>query len=118
MYIDRKKRTVEYFDSFGKPPENGVVEQKLSDIAKKLSYQYVCKVAKKLQKDTYQCGVWALYFLESRLMDPEFDFDSKIEISEASALIERYRKKVQEILIDQSQLQVSPLLIKGNAIDY
>jgi hypothetical protein len=100
VFIDRKKRTVEYFDSKKNYGNQSEIDQKLSMMANALSkqepnkppYKFVRKIEKVLQPDSFQCGAWVMYFLESRLIDPEFDFN-KLDINEARDLIKKYRIK-------------------------
>jgi hypothetical protein len=111
VYIDRGKRMVEYYDSkkhFGNHRE---IVKKLTTIAATLSkqepnkppYTFVLKINKVLQLDGYQCGVWTLFFLENRLINPEFDFN-QLNVNEAQDLIKKYRIKVMLKLIEMDKV--------------
>lgn len=105
VYIDREKRTVEYYDSKKDYGNHDEIKQKLIEFANKLSneepderpYKFECKINKVLQPDGYQCGPLVLYFLEKRLKDPEFNFN---QISDAQNSIKEYRNKVRTKLIE------------------
>lgn len=98
LFIDRENRILECYDSFARPNEV------YAEIADELTrqdvgepYKVLCKITKPLQKDGYQCGPWVCFFLEQRLKEPDFDFNSLHQtlgpegINEMIAL---YRKKV------------------------
>lgn len=101
VYIDRQRRTVEYYDSKEKYGNHDEIVHKLTSIAEELSkqesnqppYQFICKINRVLQPDIYQCGPWMLYFLENRLINPDFDFNT-LNIDEAQNIIKAYREKV------------------------
>ncbi|CCB88971.1 deubiquitinase and deneddylase ChlaDub2 [Simkania negevensis] len=107
LFIDREKRTVEYYDSkinYGNY-EEGL--QGIKDVAAKFTkydpgekpYTYLEKIKKKLQPDGYQCGPWALYFLEHRLENPEVDFN-QLDLNEAQNMIAKYRFAVRDKLLE------------------
>jgi hypothetical protein len=108
VFIDRIKRTVEYYDSLVSYGNHREIVNELRAIADALSeqepdkprYEVVSKIKKVLQRDGQnQCGVWTLYFLESRLRDPEFDFN-ELDINEAQGMIQKFRIKVMLKLIE------------------
>lgn len=102
VYIDKEKRTVEYFDSMRNYGDLKSIEEQLTNLAGILSikepdqepYQFINKTKTKLQMDTVQCGVWVLYFITKRIKDPDFDCN-QIETSEASQIIAKFRAKVR-----------------------
>jgi hypothetical protein len=111
VYIDRVKRTVEYYDSkIMNLKTHTEIVQKLTKIAVRLSqqehdkppYRVEDKIHKVLQTDSINCGVWALYFLEGRLINSEFNFN-QLEINETEELIKKYRKKVGLILLEMGE---------------
>lgn len=105
VYIDRIKRTVEYYDSFKSFGNYDEIQKSLNQVAKDLTenepdqapYRVENKIKKTKQKDGYQCGVWALYFLEKRLNDPSIDFN-KLNIK-ASEIVD-YRHKIMRDTIE------------------
>lgn len=110
VYIDRERRTVEYYDSKKNYGNHREIVQKLTTIAEQLSkqepdqrpYRFICKIHKVLQPDSHQCGPWTLYFLEYRLINPDFDFN-QLDVKEAQDLIKKYRIKVMQKLIEMNK---------------
>jgi hypothetical protein len=110
VYIDRENRTIEYYDSkIMNSKDHAKILQKLNTIAKRLSqqepgkpYEVKDKIHKVLQNDGYQCGLWVLFFLEGRLIDPKFDFNT-LDIKEAQELIKKYRQKVRLNLLEMGE---------------
>lgn len=98
LFIDRKLRTVEYYDSLS---DGNTYCKKIAKILTAKdpgkAYKVITKIEKPLQHDSYQCGPWTCFFLEHRLKNPKFDFNSinkdfsKKELKEMMAL---YRNKV------------------------
>jgi hypothetical protein len=109
VYIDRDKRTVEYYDSKEHYGNHHEIVQKLTTVADTLSqqepnkppYTFVLKINKVLQPDSYQCGPWMLFFLENRLINPDFDFN-QLDVNEAQELIKKYRIKIMLKLIEMN----------------
>jgi len=116
VYIDREKRTVEYYDSKMNYGDFGEIEKTLTIIANDLSkqepnkppYKFVRKINKVLQPDSYQCGIWTLYFLESRLINPDFDFN-QLDVNESQKIIKKYRTKVMLKLIELEKVMEAAL---------
>ncbi|MCB1181536.1 MAG: hypothetical protein KDK55_05915 [Chlamydiia bacterium] len=110
IYIDREKRTVEYYDSFKNYGNHQEIVRTLGVIAEQLSeeephrphYTVVLKMNKVLQSDGYQCGPWVLYFLENRLINSEVDFN-QLDRIEAKELIKKHRIKIALKLIEMRQ---------------
>jgi hypothetical protein len=104
-YIDLNKRTIEYYDSKKTYGEYRQIVETLTELAKKLSakepgkqpYTFQAKITKVLQPDSYQCGPWALYFLEKRAEDPDVDFNA-LDVNEAQKMIADYRKQIRLIV--------------------
>ena len=100
VYIDRQRRTVEYYDSKKNYGNHDEIVRQLTSVAAELSerepnrppYQFICKINKLLQPDSYQCGPWMLYFLENRLINPDFDFNI-LNFKQAQIIIKEYREK-------------------------
>src|ERR1700722_15784736 len=74
LYINRKERTVEYYDSLA---NNGRFKSKLEEITQWLTekepgepYELVFKISQSIQPDGYQCGAWVLFFLQMILENP------------------------------------------------
>jgi hypothetical protein len=100
IYIDRKRRTVEFYDSKYNYGNNAEFEESLTKVAQKLSaveggqpYQFVRKIQKVLQPDSYQCGPWTSYFLENRAANPEVDFNL-LDTNAAQPMIAAYRNRM------------------------
>ncbi|MCH9625541.1 MAG: hypothetical protein S4CHLAM123_07170 [Chlamydiales bacterium] len=104
LYIDHLRGNLEYYDSLKDFGEHSKIMERLKEIAEQLTsrtgkeYQVLNKITEKIQTDGYQCGVWVTYFLEKRLEDPNFDFNTLSE--QPPALIKDQRKKV----FDQLQI--------------
>jgi len=98
LYIDHLRGNLEYYDSLKDFGEHSKIMDRLKEIAQQLTsrtgkaYQVLNKTTEKIQTDGYQCGVWVTYFLEKRLEDPNFDFNTLSE--QPPALIKDQRKKV------------------------
>jgi hypothetical protein len=111
VYIDREKRTVEYYDSMKESGDHRKIDQKLNAIANRLSYQFIRKTHQQLQSDPVDDGVWTLYFLESKLnpeLNSELNFD-QLDFNKAQELIKNYRKKVAQKLIEMDRAMMSAL---------
>jgi hypothetical protein len=93
VYIDRKKGTVEYYDCLKNFGKYDAVKQILTKIADKLGYQFVHKINHILDNSGNDCGIWVLYFLESKLKNPDVDFN-QLDIEELQNIIKKYRKHV------------------------
>ncbi len=101
VLLDKQKRTLEYYDSMKNYGNYDQIIECLKNLTKVLTekdpsgtpYQFDCKIKKKLQQDTYQCGVWLLYFLENRLKNPNVDFND-LDIEKAQEMIANYRLRV------------------------
>jgi len=110
LFIDRNKRTVEYYDSkqnYGNYQEGvKILKEATEELSKKdpgsKPYVFSAKIKKKLQPDSYQCGCWVLYFLEQRLKNPEVDFN-KLDISQAQEMIAKYRISVMKKFIEMQK---------------
>jgi hypothetical protein len=105
VYIDREKRTVEYFDSLKNYGDLFDVEEKLCEITAALSakdpgkgYAFIPKINKPLQRDGSSCGVYTLFFLEKRLHEPNFEFHS-LDPEETQDAIQEYRAKMTGKLV-------------------
>lgn len=98
LFIDREKRVVEVYDSFAR--QYGGCK-KVTDIltAKdpgKSAYKVRYQIHKPLQQDSYQCGPWVCFFLEQKIKNPDFNFNSLKKIfsrNEISQVIALYRNK-------------------------
>jgi hypothetical protein len=74
MYVDLRTKNLEYFDSFGCRPSEGV-EHTLTSIVTSINQKFperemgtVVKYnAKQKQRDSNQCGVWCILFIVSRI---------------------------------------------------
>lgn len=101
VFIDRKLRTVEYYDSLLNYGNHEEIKTELQRIAGELTqqdpgsspYQFQCKLRKKVQQDGYQCGVWLLYFLENRLKNPQVDFNT-LDVNSSQAMIAEFRRHI------------------------
>lgn len=100
IYVNRTKRSVEYYDSkdcYGNYVE---ITRELQEFANGYGddpdhppYTFESKIKKKLQPDSYQCGVWVLYFIEKLAEDPDVDFN-ELDIDRAQKMIANFRKHV------------------------
>lgn len=102
LIIDREIKKVEYYDSKPNPGEEDY-ERTIKDakkIAKNLVYEFEEKITKSIQLDTYQCGIWVLYFLEERIKNPNISFNT---LSNPSKLIANFREHVSAsfLVVDQ-----------------
>jgi len=103
VYICTKTCNIEYYDS---KVDYGDLEKITADLEalakklyekdlKKLHYNIVFKIKKMLQPDTYQCGPWALYFLEQRAKNPEVDFN-ELDFEAAQTMIAEFRLQIAD----------------------
>ena len=98
LFIDRVKRTVEYYDSKVSYGAYDKIVQDCQGIAEALSqsdpgdtpYVFSAKIKKLLQPDGYQCGPWTLYFSEKRLENPDVDFND-LNFNEAQSIPAQFR---------------------------
>ena len=119
LYIDKEKRTVEYYDSlfqYGNYSEIVATLQELTEnISKKdpikKPFQFIPKILKKLQNNGYDCGVFVVYFLEERAKNPEIDFNQR-SVNEMEEIIFNYRRK----LINEHDQPIHPLSIDTSKI--
>jgi hypothetical protein len=103
LIIDRAKKTVEYYDSKQNYGESKKIDDYLTNITALLNqydrkkgekqYTYHRQIDKVLQSDGYQCGPWVLYFLEKRLENPNFDFNT-LDPDKCQDMIAAFRQKV------------------------
>lgn len=113
VYIDHKKKTVEYYNSFG---NDHSARESLQKIAAQLNYRYINKVTTSLQNDAYQCGPWTCYFFENRVKNPDIDFN---KMKNPSAEIANYRKTtVEKIIKNQAICTAAIKREKQSFIDY
>lgn len=107
VIVDQGKKTVEYYDSKSNYGNHEHVVSCLSELAGKLSesdknsnkpYTFVKKITTSLQPDSYQCGVWACYFLEQRLKKPDFDFN-QLNVAKVQKQIASFRLYVMDKLV-------------------
>jgi hypothetical protein len=72
MLIDNTTKTIEYFDSIGKPP-NKYINKFIAIIAQMLPHHKVRinNITHQLQNS--ECGIYAMYFIIQRLMGKTFD---------------------------------------------
>lgn len=106
VFIDREKRTIEYYDSmknYGN--QDNKIGNYFTEFAKVLSekdpgekpYTFISKINKHIQNDGYQCAPWSAYFLEKRLENPDIDFnrlDVTLDVNKAQDMIANFRKKM------------------------
>lgn len=100
ILIDRERRTVEYYDSKKNYGNHAEIVAYFNQFVVRLTswdpgvpYQFIPKIKIKLQPDTFQCGPWTTYFLEERLKNPDFDFNS-LDIAQSQKTIAEYRMKI------------------------
>lgn len=114
VYICKKTRTIEYYDSKVNYGDYNQTINHLKKLALKCDqfhpgetpYQVVPKIHKKLQPDSYQCGPWVLYFLEQRAQNPDVDFN-QLDISEAQDMIADFRLHIMSRLIELDKIRHS-----------
>ena len=101
VYINRSKRTIEYYDSkinYGGSEYPKIVNE-LTRIAAVLTeeepgvkpFKLELKITTVLQPDSFQCGIWVLYFLDKIFNNPNLDFNNLIE---PEKIIAKYRIEV------------------------
>ncbi len=101
VLVDRKKRSIEYYDSKKDYGNHDEIIDHLKGLEILLTekdpgetpYTFSCKIEKELQPDGYQCGVWILYFLENRLKNPNVNFND-LNVQQAQKMIANYRLKI------------------------
>jgi hypothetical protein len=104
LLIDRGKREIAYFDSkrnWNKVQTRYALERITSRLSaqtpEKLPFTLVYKINKVIQQDSYECGVWCLFFFAKFLEDPTFDFNT-LNNRAGQRLIQQYRAHVSYIL--------------------
>lgn len=116
VYVDRQKRTIEFYDSkkdYGNREGNFYHDEIVNELTKlgkmltekdpgKTPYTFSCKIQKEIQSDGFQCGPWTLFFLENRLKNPEIDFN-QLGVAESKEMIAEYRLDVMRKLIELNQ---------------
>lgn len=101
LVIDREQRTVEYYDSLRDFNKEKVQAHftKLADMLTKIEpgtpYKAEFKIKKQIQNDGFNCGAWALYFLQHRLFNKEIDFNNLPYIPQ----MKNYRKVLLRALM-------------------
>ena len=101
VYINRIARTIEYYDSkihYGASEYPQIVTE-LKRIAGILTqeepglkpFQLELKITTLLQPDSFQCGIWVLYFLDKILNEKNFEFN---KIPDPKSVIAHYRIQV------------------------
>jgi hypothetical protein len=106
VLVDRKERTLEYYDSKVNYGNHEEIKKYLIEITLALTekdlgekpYKFICKIKKNLQPDSFQCGPWILYFLENRLKNVNVDFN-ELNILKSQKMIADHRLKVMDTLI-------------------
>ena len=102
IYINFDKRVVEYYDSKKRYGTYDAIVEKLEALTATLNeqypdidrpFQFESKITKTLQPDSYQCGVWVLYFIEKLLANPDEDFNT-LDINAAQIIIATYRRSI------------------------
>ena len=106
VYINRTKRTVEYYDSkraYGGFEYSKIVNE-LTRIAALLTeeepgdkpFKLELKITKLLQPDSYQCGIWVMYFFDNILKDQNVDFN---KLANPQKTIEAFRIETMHRMI-------------------
>ncbi len=102
IIIDCDRKQVEYYDSTSAGMRRDM-KKLLNTLVNRVSentkenFTLAAPQKKKMQQDSYQCGVWTLYFLKHRLENPEVDFNS---LANPKKVIAKYRDTLRET-IDQ-----------------
>lgn len=119
VYINRTKRIVDYYDSkinYGGAEHTRIVNE-LNRIAKILTqdepaepgsdpFKVQLKITTLLQPDSYQCGVWVLFFLDKILNDPHFNFNNLNEyVLPSEKIIANYRIEILHRLIQMEDIE-------------
>lgn len=105
LYIDPIKHTIEYYDSKEDFEDPAVIKfyldqlKEIFDSRVNTPFQVELKIEESLQPDSYQCGVWLLYFLENRLKNSNINFN-QLNRKKAQKMIAEFRKEVKKV-IDQ-----------------
>lgn len=92
VFVDLKKKTLEYYNSFGSYDSFGKLDLSLSvlrRIAAELGLKFEVKVERCIQSDSSLCGYWVPYFLKKRLETPDFNFN---KISDPTSVITNYKE--------------------------
>lgn len=93
LFIDVKKGTVEYYNSFGSDSQVKTALLKLKEhlsvkYSKTFVYQHKTKNTR-LQLNTYDCGVWTSLFVKERIKQ-----GSDFNLSSLRPMISKYRKHI------------------------
>jgi hypothetical protein len=126
--VDKKTRTVEYFDplyNYGWEDDNTVTDETLTSLAQKLDpnkpYTFSRTLQEKaIQKGSYQCGVWILFFLDERLKEKPLNFDQEAKSGrDTTEMIAEYRKVVRNALktLTKEELKTDFTKKKSQEID-
>lgn len=73
FFVDNIKKTIEYYDSVGSPP-NKNIKTFINKIAKVLGKQYIIKINDiQHQYKNSECGIYAMYYIINRLFGKDFE---------------------------------------------
>ena len=102
VFVDLKKKTLEFYDSKFDYGNHDEINQTLTNLAREMGLTYQKKVNYPIQKDCNNCVFWSYYFVKRRLENPDFDPNTIENPSE---------------LIQQIRLEFILLKILGNIAD-
>jgi len=71
--IDYTHRRVEYYDSLMCVAKE--VTNCLQTYASNLGFAYICGVNKVLQEDTFQCGIWSIFFILNKIKNNQDNYN-------------------------------------------
>lgn len=113
VFVDRQKRTIEYYDSKKNCGNHDEIINRLTRLSRDLTeknpggrpYELIAKIENSIQPDGHQCGPWTLYFLEERLNNPHVDFN-QLDFKKAQEMIKNYRLHVMVSIIEEEEKKI------------
>lgn len=100
VYIDQKKRTVEFYDSMGTSFEgaqeslNRAAEQLSAKFPGDMPFEVQNKITNACQRNGVDCGPWTMFFMLNRISNPEVDFNSIGVSRESRAMVADFRNHI------------------------
>lgn len=115
IFIDHKKRTVEFYDSFANLDayKGQGLQESLNRAASRLGsppYEVVPKIAKKIQRNGYQCGPWSEFAMFYRLANPDADFNQLLPDSQ-SPMIAHFRNHMVRACLKEELDEAEKMLL-------
>lgn len=114
IFIDHKKRSIEFYDSFSHfdTYERQGLQESLNKAAIRLGsppYKIDPKYKKAVQTNGYQCGPWSEFAMFHRLANPEADFNQLLP-DNRSPMIAHFRNHMIRAALKE-QLDVAEMIV-------